>query len=150
MMVMSGFLGDLDLLLGDQRSRDRGAEQILPLIHRVGAEHRKHVVADEFLAHILDEDIFRLDAEQQRFLARRLELLTLAEIGGEGDDLRAIGLLQPFQDDRSIEAARIGEHHLLDVLAHENPVELTARRIWRDTRVFRKSGHRFCDRNTRN
>ena len=127
--VGADLLGDLDLLLGDQRSRDRGAEQILSFIHRIGAEHRKHVVADEFLAQILDEDIFRLDAEQQRLLARGLELLALAEIGGEGHDLAAIGGLQPLQDDRCVEAARIGEHHLLDVLAHENPAELDCRNI---------------------
>src|SRR5258705_6150946 len=122
--VGTELLGELYLLLRDQRTRDRRAEQILPLIHRVGAKHRKHVIADEFLAYILDEDILRLDAEQQRFLARRLRLLTLAEIGGEGHDLAAVGGLQPLQDDRGVEAARIGEHYLLDVLAHENPVEL--------------------------
>ena len=83
--------GDLDLLLGDQRPRDRGAEQIQALIERVGAEHREHVIADEFLAQVLDEDVLRLDAEHQRLLARRLQLLALAEIGGEGDDLAAVG-----------------------------------------------------------
>jgi len=54
----------------------------LPLVERIGAEHREHVVAHEFLAQILDEDIFGLDCRQQRLLARRLELLALAEIGG--------------------------------------------------------------------
>src|SRR3546814_6984717 len=38
----------------------------------------------------------------------------LAEGGGEGDHLAAIGLLQPFQDHRGVEAAGIGENHLLD------------------------------------
>ena len=89
--IGADLLGDLDLLLGDQRPRDRGAEQILPFIERVGAEHRKHVVAHEFLAQVLDEDVLRLDAEQFGLLARRLELLALAEIGGEGDHLAAIG-----------------------------------------------------------
>ncbi len=49
-------------------------------------------------------------------LAGRLQLLALAEIGGEGDHLGLVGLLQPLQDDRRIEAARIGEHDLLDGL----------------------------------
>ena len=113
--VGADFLGDLDLLFGDQRPGDRGAEQVLALIQRVGAEHRKHVVADEFLAQILDENVLRLDAEQQRLLARRLKLLALAEIGGEGNDLAAIGGLQPLQDDRRVEPARIGEHDLFHV-----------------------------------
>ena len=82
-------LGDLDLALGDQRPRDRGAEQIDALIERVRAEHREDEIAHELLAQILDEDL--LDAEQLGLLARGLELLALAEIGGEGHDLAAIG-----------------------------------------------------------
>ena len=54
---------DLDLALGDQRPGDRGAEQILPFVERVGAEHREDEVADELLAQILDEDVLRLHAE---------------------------------------------------------------------------------------
>ena len=134
--VGADFFGDFDLLLCNQGPRDRRAQEILPLIDRVGAEHRKHVIADEFLAQVLDEDIFRLDAEQQRLLARGLELLTLAEIGGEGHDLAAVGGLQPLQDDRGVEAAGIGEHHLLHVLAHERSCRIE---IGRDTRAFRKS-----------
>ena len=118
--VGADLLGDLDLLLGDQRPRDRGAEQVLALVHRVGAEHRKDVVAHEFLAQVLDEDVLRLDAEQLGLGARRLELLALAEIGREGHDLAAIGRLQPLQDDRGIEPARIGEHDFLHVgFGHE-------------------------------
>ncbi len=48
---------DLDLALGDQRPGDRRAEQILPLVERVRAEHREDEVADELLAQILDEDV---------------------------------------------------------------------------------------------
>ena len=55
-----------------------------------------------------------LDAEQFRLAARRLELLALAEIGGEGHHLGAIFRLQPFQDDRGVQPAGIGEHHLAD------------------------------------
>ena len=113
--VGADFLGDLDLLLGDQRPRDRGAEQILAFVERVGAEHRKHVVAHEFFAQILDEDVLRLDAERQRLGPRRLQLLALAEIGGEGHDLAAIGGLQPLQDDRGIEPAGIGEHDFFHI-----------------------------------
>ena len=88
--VGAHLLGDLDQALGDQRPRDRGAEQILALVEGVGAEHREHIVAHEFLAQVLDEDVLRLDAEQFRLFPRRLQLLALAEVGGEGDDLGAI------------------------------------------------------------
>ena len=110
---------DLDLALGDQRPGDRGAEQILALVERVGAEHREDVVADELLAQIVDEDVLGLDAEQLGLAPRRLDLLALAEIGGEGDDLAPIFGLQPFEDDRGVEPARISEHDLLGLVSHQ-------------------------------
>ena len=122
---------DLDLLLGDQRPRDRGAEQVLAFIDGVGAEHREHEVAHEFLAQVLDEDVFRLDAGAQRLLARGAELLALAEIGGEGDHLAAIGGLQPFQDDRGVEPAGIGEHDFLDALFGLSPLFAIVRSLRR-------------------
>ena len=118
-------LCDLDLLLGDQRPRDRGAEQILALIERIGAKHREHIVAHEFFAQVFDEDILRLDAEHQRLLPGGLELLALAEIGGEGHHLAAIGGLQPFEDDRGIETARIGQHDFLHVTHSSHSSSLT-------------------------
>jgi hypothetical protein len=120
-------LRDLDLLLGDQRAGDRGAEEIEALILRIGPEHREDVVADELLAEILDEDVLGLDAEQQRLPAGRFQLLPLAEVGGEGDHLASIGRLEPFQDDRRIEPAGIGEHDLLDASGHRRLRENRAR-----------------------
>ncbi len=102
---------DLDLLLGDQRPGDGGAEQVEPLVLRVGAEHREHVVAHELLAQVLDEDVLGLDAEHDRLVARRPEFLALAEVGGEGHHLAAVGRLQPLQDDGGVEPAGIGQHH---------------------------------------
>ena len=110
---------DLDLALGDQRPRDRRAEQIQPLIQRVGAHHREHVIAHELLAQIVDKDMLRLHAGRLGLLARGLELLALAEIGGEGDDLTLIGLLQPFQDHAGVQSARIGEDDAVDLFGHE-------------------------------
>jgi len=105
--------GDLDLAFGDQGPGDRGAEQILPLVQGVGPEHREDIVPHELLAQVVDEDVLFLDAQLQRLLARRRQLLALAQIGGEGHDLRAVFGLQPFQDDRGVEAAGIGEDDLL-------------------------------------
>ncbi len=103
--------GNLDLLLGDERPGDRGAEQILPLVQRIGAHHREDIVADELVAQVFDEDL--ADAEQFRLGAGRFDLLALAEVGGKGHHLAAVGLLQPFQDDAGVETAREREHDLL-------------------------------------
>ena len=111
---------DFNLALGDQRAGDGSAQQIHAFIQRIGAEHWEDEIADEFFAQIIHEDIFWLDAEQQSLVARRSKLLTLAEIGGEGDNLAFIGGLQPFQDDTGIQAAGIGEHDLLHIFdAHD-------------------------------
>ena len=111
-------LGDLDLALGDQRARDRGAKQIQALIERVRAHHREDEVLDELLAQIVDEDVLGLHAGHLGLLARRLELLALAEVGGEGDHLALIFLLEPFQDHARVQAARIGEHDAVDLVRH--------------------------------
>ena len=112
--IGAGLRGDLDQALGDQRPGDGGAEQIDAFIEGIGAEHREDEIADEFLAQVLDIDF--LDAQQLGLLAGRLQLATLAQIGGEGHDLGAIFGLQPFQDDRGVETARIGEDDFLDFL----------------------------------
>jgi hypothetical protein len=92
---------------------DRCAEQVDAFIDGVGAEHREDEVADELFAHVLDEDL--LDAKHLGLLACRLEFLALAEIGGKRHDFGAEFGLKPFQDDRGVEAAGIGEHDLLHV-----------------------------------
>ena len=108
--ISPNLAGDLDLFLGDQGARDRGAEQILPLIDRIGAEHGEHIIAHELFAHILDEDVLWLDASGQSLGPRRFDLFALAEVGGEGHDLCAIFGLKPLQNDRGVQAATIGEH----------------------------------------
>jgi hypothetical protein len=71
-------LRDLDQALGDQRPRDRGAEQVFAFVDGVAAEHREDEIAHEFLAQVVDEDVLRLDAQLQRLGARRLQFLALA------------------------------------------------------------------------
>ena len=105
---------NLDLPFGDQRPRNRRAEQIHALVDRIGPKHREHIIADEFLADVLDVNVLGFDAEQFGLLARRAQFFALAEISGEGDDLASVGLLQPLQNDRRIEPARIGEDDFFD------------------------------------
>ena len=118
--IGAGLAGDLDLALGDQWPRDRGAEQVLAFIERVGAEHRKDEIADEFLAQIVDKDLAH--PHHLGLLARRLQFLALAEIGGEGDDFATIRFLQPAQDHRRIEPARIGQDDFFDIGRHFFPL----------------------------
>lgn len=115
--VGAGFLSDFDKALGDQRTGNGGAEQVLAFIDCIGAEHREDEIAHELFAQVFDADV--LDAEHFGFLARRFQLFALAEVSGEGHHFAIVGLLQPFQDDGGVEAARIGQHDLLDFIRHD-------------------------------
>ena len=55
---------------------------------------------------------YLLDAHLLSLGARGLELLALAEVGGEGDHLAAVGILEPLEDDGGVEAAGVREHDL--------------------------------------
>ncbi len=126
--VSAGLLGDFNQVLGDQRTGNRSAEQIDAFIDGVGAEHREDEIAHEFFAHILNENF--LDTQHFGLLACWFKFFALAEIGGKGDDFCVKLSLQPFQDDRGIETARIGENDLFNVfqLAHSSlPSEM---RLW--------------------
>ena len=111
--VGAGFMGDFHQPSGDQRTRDRGAEQVFAFIQRIGAEHWIDVLGNEFLAQILDEDF--PDAHGFGLGAGRLDFLALTDVGGEGHDFAIVGLLQPLRDNRGVETARIGQHHLSDL-----------------------------------
>ena len=124
--IGAGFRGDLDQPFGDQRAGDRGAEQILALILRIGAKHRENEIAHEFLAQILDVDVFGGHAQELGLLARGLELLALAEIGGKGDHLASVFRLQPFEDDRGIEPPRIGKHDFFRCRHFISPIRFQA------------------------
>src|SRR5205823_5576606 len=85
---------------------------------RVGAEHREDEVAHELLAQILDEDVLGAHAEHLGLGPSRRDLLALAQIGGEGHDLGVIFGLQPLEDDRGVEPARVSEHYLHFLVRH--------------------------------
>ena len=105
--------GNLDQSLGDQRTGDGSAQQVFAFVEGIGAKHRKHEVAHELFAQVFDIDLFH--AEFFGLGACGFELFTLTDIGGEGDDLAAVGVLQPFEDYRGVEAAGIGENYFLDL-----------------------------------
>ena len=112
--ICARFPRDLDQALRDQRSSDRRSEQVLAFVYGVRAEHRKHEIADELFAQIFDENL--LHAQHARLLAGRLDFFALTDVRRERDDFAAVHVLQPFEDDRSVETARIGEHHFVHVV----------------------------------
>jgi len=111
--VGAGLVGDFDQALGDQRTGDGSTQQVLTFVDGVGAEHREDEVTHEFFAQVVDVDF--LDAHGLGLGAGRLDLLALAEVGGEGHHFAVIGVLQPLEDHRGVQATGIGQNYLLYV-----------------------------------
>ena len=111
--VSAGFIGDFNQALGDQRTGNRGAQQVFAFVHGVGAEHGEDEVANELFAQVIDVDL--LDAQSLRLGARRLHFFALAEVGGEGHHFTVIGVLQPLENHRGVQATGIGQNYLLNV-----------------------------------
>ena len=116
--VGAGLAGQFHHALGDERPRDGRSQQVLALVDRVGAEHGENEIAHERFAQVLDEDVGLADAHLQGLEPRRLQLFTLADIGGKGDDLALVDVLQPLEDDRCVEAARIRQHDFFYGVLH--------------------------------
>jgi len=115
--VRTRLVGDLHQPLGDQGTGDGGSQQVLALVERVGPEHGVDEVPHELLAQVVDVDL--LDTRRLGLGARRLDLLALADVCGEGDHLALVVLFQPLEDDGGIQPPRVGEDDLLDlVLGH--------------------------------
>ena len=108
------FGGDLDQTFGNQRAGNGGAQQVDTLINRIGAKHRENKIPDKFFTQVFNVNF--LDAQHLGFLAGRFKLATLAKVSREGYYLGLIFGLQPFQDDRRIKPAGIGEYDFLDFL----------------------------------
>ncbi len=107
-----GAQGDFDLLLREERPRDRGAQQILVLVDPACPYQLPQVFGDELLAHVLDVD-FR-GACLQGFLFEAGKLVgALADIAANGDHLAAVIFLKPGNDDRGIQPARIRQGDFL-------------------------------------
>jgi hypothetical protein len=105
--VAAGLACDLGLVLGDQRPRERGAEQVAALVDRRARDRRIDEVAHELLAHVAHDAVDR--AGRACLLGQAGELLLLADVGGERDHLAFVLVDQPVQDHRRIEPAAVGQ-----------------------------------------
>src|SRR5262249_2156453 len=103
---------DLHLAPRDERTGDRGAEEVLVLVDGSGTEHREDVVPDELLPQVLDDRLAR--PRLAGTLGEPRELRALPDVGPERDDLRAVALDQPAKDDRGVEPARVRQHNPAD------------------------------------
>ena len=99
--------GDGEVGLGDERTGDGGAEVILAFVDRVGAQHRVDVVAGKLLDQV--HRVVGAGTGLFGLIGQTIQLFFLADIGGKGDDLSVVVIFEPADQDRGVEAARIGE-----------------------------------------
>ena len=86
----------------------RRAQQIILLVDRVRPQHREAILLGELLAQIHDDDFIR--AALVGLVLDAFELVALAQLGGERDQLHAgVALLEPGKNDGGIQPAAVGE-----------------------------------------
>ena len=102
-------MSHLNKVLGDQRTGQRGKQRILVLVHGIGSKRAGDVVRGELVGHV---DHFDGDAAEHLGLLGNLlqAVVLLAHIAEHGDDVETHLVLQPFDADGGIEAARIGKY----------------------------------------
>src|SRR5690606_897741 len=69
---------DLDLALRNEGARNGRTQQVLAFVHRVHAKHGEDEITHELFAEVVNEYVFGLDAELERFGARGFEFVALA------------------------------------------------------------------------
>ncbi len=107
-------MGDFDLPFGDQRPRQGRAQQVGSLVDCVGSERREDEIPGEFLPQVVDIDF--AGAGPDRLSLQTGELLFLADIRGEGDDLTLVGLDEPLDNHRRVQSPRVSENDLFESL----------------------------------
>ena len=89
--VSALFLGNLDELLGDDRTCERRAEQVLVLVDSTGLERRPDVFLEELFLEVFDVDLGSTGF--QGLVMNGIEFIALADIGAAGNDFAAIVML---------------------------------------------------------
>ena len=108
--------GDLDQLLGDQRTCHRGAQQVFVLIDGVCLYAGNDIFIREFLSDIQDVQLGSAAVFCSFFQA--VQLFFLAAVDADTDDFVAEVLFEPGDDRGRIKAAGIGKDYFFFCIRH--------------------------------
>src|SRR3989338_5023288 len=106
------FLCNLHLRLGNQGSGNRCAEQILSFIYRPCTKHWEYKIPDKFFFQVLYINLTR-PCLYGLFLKRR-QFLALPQVSGKRNNFASIILNKPFDYNRGVKPAGVGEDNLPD------------------------------------
>ncbi len=105
-------LGNIDQMLGDERPRKRGPQQIFPLVDRPGLHGREDEIGQEFFPQIADVKL--ACAGLNGLLLQAVQFFALPQIRAKTDHLAVIVVIaQPGYNHRCIQAAAVGQHDLI-------------------------------------
>ena len=109
--VSAFLLGNLHLVLGDERAGERGTKEVRAFVLCTGADGRPNVVFKEFLLEVENVALAGASLEGLVFEGLGVGEVVLTEVGGESDHFAIVVFLEPGDDDGSIESTAIGEDH---------------------------------------
>mmetsp|Transcript_6115 Transcript_6115/g.10567 ORF Transcript_6115/g.10567 Transcript_6115/m.10567 type:complete len:280 (-) Transcript_6115:39-878(-) len=100
------FVANFDLLLGDARSGNRGAEEIPTFVNGVRFDCRKNKICNELLLHVLY--INSASSNGKSLFPCSLKVFLLAEVCNHAHNVEIL-LQKPFENARGIKASAVGE-----------------------------------------
>ena len=105
-------MGRVDEVLGNQRTGKGAHQRVFVLVHGVGHHGGGQVLVREGFAHV-DDQAFDGAGLEGLGLDGLETVVLLAEIAHDGDNVKIVLLLQPFDADRGVQTARVGEDDLV-------------------------------------
>ena len=100
--------GYFDRALGDQGPAQGRSQRVDPLVEGARLEARPQVAGHELVLQVVDENA--RGSRRDGFFSKPSQLLRLAEVRCQGDDLRAMIDLEPLEHDGGVETSRICEY----------------------------------------
>ena len=102
--VRANFVSHVHKMFGDQWARDGRAEQIFMFVYRAHFQHRKKIIAGEFLFHVVQHEPARAALDGFLFKPRHV-FVALSHVRAKTNDFTAVIFLQPRDDHRCVQPA---------------------------------------------
>ena len=126
---ISAFLQrDIYQYLGDQGTRHRSAQHVGALIDSASLQRGVDIVRDKLFRHILQIELG--STALQRALFQTICLLALSHVNAGSNYITIIVLLQPGNDYRRVQAARVSQYNLHLLIHHNLLQKCKSSKIW--------------------